>query len=96
MAIWFIIARHGLQGYTLQLTGYEALLPTIAHPQIDAGSQGIFASEASCSAYLRETVGIAPDQIHGSLGELANGVVDPIGFLELTMDQARRVIEQGL
>ena len=95
MAIRFIIARHGALGYTLQLTAYEALLPTIAHPQIDADSQGLFASEAACAAYLRETAGVTPEQIHGSLGELASGVVDPISFLELTVDQARRVLEQG-
>ena len=95
MAIRFIIARHGVQGYALQLTGYEALLPTIAQSQINADSQGIFATEASCAVYLREPVGVTVDQIHGSLGELASGVVDPISVLELTSAQARRVIEQG-
>jgi hypothetical protein len=95
MTIRFIIARHEPQGYSLQITGYEALLPTIATPQIADGSQGIFASEASCAAYLRATVGVTPDEIQRSLGELASGIVTPHSYLELTMAQARRVLEQG-
>jgi hypothetical protein len=95
MPIYLEIAHHGAQGYALQLVGHAELLAAIEHPRITVNSLGIFASEAACAAYLRETVGISPERISESLGALAAGVVEPMIPLPLSRIEAQRVIEQG-
>jgi hypothetical protein len=95
MAIRFIISYHGSHGYALELTGYEALLPTITAPQVEAHTRGLFPSEATCAAYLRDRVGISAERIADYLGDLAEDVMTPISFLPLSDAEAWRVLTHG-